>query len=77
MSIRDTIIKLLGEVNAAVASDDEPFNLDSVAFMYFIIMIEETFEIVFPDDLLIIQDVMTVSSIEVILKNLVESRCLS
>jgi len=73
MSIRETIIKLLEEVNFAVVDDDEPFQLDSLGFIAFIVALEDEFDIEFPDDFLGIQNVLTVSSMVVVVGNLLDN----
>jgi phosphopantetheine attachment domain protein len=70
MNIHETLNDVLDELGVVVGDDGQFSDLDSIAFITMIIRVEETFDIVIPDDFLNLSSISTVQNFEIIIRNL-------
>ena len=73
MNTHGKILDIFDMMNIKADSDGDFTDIDSVAFVSLIVTIEETFNISFPDDLLYIDAVQSISNLEIIINNLLET----
>lgn len=71
MNIHDELLTILNELGIIIKENGEFDNIDSITFITLIIRIEDTFGIMFPDDLLIGSVVKNVDNLETIITNII------
>ena len=71
MDIHEILCTLITELGIMINSEGEFVDLHSITFMSMIVQIEETFSITFPDDLLNMELINSMNTLEIIVKNIV------
>lgn len=73
LNIKDNIVKLIDEVNIFADDDGALCNVDSMSYIQFIVALEDTFDIEFPDELLSIDSLKNVDDFATVVQNLLEN----
>ena len=73
MNIFDELIAIMDELGIAIEETGEFVDVDSITFIALIIRIEETFRIVFPDDLLVSSAIKNAHNLETIISNIMSN----
>jgi len=73
MNIREQILNILDEVNIIIDQEENIIDIDSIVFISLVIKLEETFNILIPDEFLDVNMVKNIPSLKIIINNLLVS----
>jgi acyl carrier protein len=72
MNIYEKIFEIVDEINIIVDQDGNIIDPDSIVFISLIVRLEETFDVLIPDEFLDLSMAQSVSNLEIIIGNLME-----
>ena len=72
MNPHDQIIEIASELNLSIGEDGIITDADSITFVSMIVRLEETFDFVFPDDMLLFDIIKDINSLNTIICNILD-----
>jgi len=72
INMKDIILKIFDEINILTDEDGMLVSIDSLSYIQLIVALEDSFNIIFPDELLVISTLKNVDDFVVVVGNLID-----